>query len=205
MNQSALRQAIRKQRRELTPGEQRAAAHRLVSQVCRLACFKYARRLAFYLANDGEIDPALLLALAQAAGKACYLPVLHPLKYNRLYFAAYDSNSKLTTNRYGIPEPDLAKTRSTPAWTLDIIFLPLTGFDSQCHRLGMGKGFYDRTLAFKHKAKKTRPLLIGLAYDFQQVDCITPNPWDIPLDAVVTDKGFFYNPRVKSLSFNALS
>lgn len=205
MNQSTLRKAIREQRRSLTPRKEHQAANQLVSQASRLDCFRYAKRVAFYLANDGEIDPALLLALAQAAGKNCYLPVLHPLKHNRLYFAAYRTGTRMTTNRYGIPEPDLAKNPIIPAWTLDIIFLPLAAFDSQCHRIGMGGGFYDRTLAFKHRTQKTRPLLIGLAYHFQQVDNIAANPWDIPLDAVVTDEGYFYNPRVKSPFFNALS
>ena len=194
MTQSAVRKALLKQRRALSPRERQTASDNLATRVCNTAPFRYSRRLAFYIANDGEIDPAMCLDIADACGKQCFLPVIHPLKFNRLYFARYRRGDALQINRYGIPEPDLGRALLIPAWSLDIIFLPLAAFDSQCHRIGMGGGYYDRTLAFKRRTSRASPLLIGLAYQFQQVDTIIPHAWDIPLNAVITDGDIFISP-----------
>jgi len=161
----------------------------MATRLSRLTQFQYSRRIAFYLGNDGEIDPAPLLSLAQAAGKACYLPVLHPLKFNRLHFARYQSEEQLEPNRFGIPEPSLKRAKIAPAWALDLILLPLVAFDKKGHRMGMGGGFYDRTLAFAQKNKQHCPQLIGLAHSFQQVENIEANHWDIPMNAIITEQG----------------
>lgn len=186
MSTAAIRKELRNRRRALSPRQQQQAAESLLKLVARQPFFLRAERLAFYLANDGEIDPAPLLKLAQAAGKQVYLPVLHPLQFNRLYFARYDNHSSLRSNRFGIPEPDLRTAQCAAPWTLDCIFLPLVGFDQYGSRIGMGGGFYDRTLAFTRKnTAKTR--LIGLAHSCQQVDKIARADWDIPLDLIATE------------------
>lgn len=71
---------------------------------------------------------------------------------------------------------------------MDIILLPLTGFDARGNRLGMGGGFYDRTLAFRQRAGQRRPLLVGIAHACQEVPLIPSASWDIPLDRIVTDR-----------------
>ncbi len=189
------RRELRQRRRRLSAAQQRRAGAQLARVVrCRLE-FRRARRIAFYLASDGEIDPGRLLALAQATGKACYLPVLHPLGHNRLHFARYRHGQRLARNRYGIPEPRLHTRHGTPAWALDIVFLPLVGFDRRGHRLGMGGGFYDRTLAFKHHRHAPRPLLIGLAHSLQELGTIVAQPWDVALDAIATEREYICRPR----------
>jgi 5-formyltetrahydrofolate cyclo-ligase len=78
------------------------------------------------------------------------------------------------------------------AWTLDLMLVPLVGFDGACNRIGMGGGFYDRTLAYLRRRRHwRRPRLIGIAHECQRVDRIDPRPWDIPLDAVVTEQGVY--------------
>ena len=106
-----LRKTLRQQRRALTPSQQRLAAQSLVEHVSRQSWFCNSRRMAFFIASDGEINPGPLLALAQAAGKTCFLPVLHPLKLNRLHFARYTADTPLSPNRFGIPESDDAEER----------------------------------------------------------------------------------------------
>ncbi len=118
--------------------------------------------------------------------------MLHPLKYNRLYFTSPRNQPKLRLNRFGILEPQLGINTVAPVWTLDIILLPLVGFDRGGNRMGMGGGFYDRTLAqFNvnqgNKGLK-RPLLIGLAHHCQEVEQLQVQSWDIPLDIIATDK-----------------
>lgn len=70
-------------------------------------------------------------------------------------------------------------------------FLPLVAFDAKGRRLGMGGGFYDRAFAFKNKYKRLGPMLIGLAHSIQEVESLDVEHWDIPLDAIVTEKKVF--------------
>jgi 5-formyltetrahydrofolate cyclo-ligase len=65
--------------------------------------------------------------------------------------------------------------------------MPLVGFDKNKNRIGMGGGFYDRTLSFKKKQKSfSSPRLYGLAFDCQEVDKLDTRPWDVQLDGVIT-------------------
>lgn len=185
-----LRRELCQRRRELSPGQQQFASIQLLTLLATRLDFLRVRRIAFYLASDGEIDPGRLIALALAAGKTCYLPALQPFTQGRLHFVRYAGNGKLQANRFGISEPRLRRTDIAPPWSLDMICLPLVGFDRRGHRLGMGAGFYDRTLAFKHGARMAKPLLIGLAHSCQEVAALTPAPWDIPLDAIVTEREY---------------
>ncbi len=89
--------------------------------------------------------------------------------------------------RYGIPEPRLTLSQIVPLWTMDMVLLPLVAFDSSGNRVGMGGGYYDQALA---NMGARRPLLIGLGYEFQRVDKILARPWDVPLDAIVTEQRF---------------
>lgn len=183
---SALRRTLRRARRMLDPRAQARASAGLCRVIASLPEFRRARRIAFYLAHGGEIDPRPVFALAAALGKSCYLPVLHPGGQNRLYFAPHRPGDPLLPNRFGIPEPRLR--HRIPLWTLDLIFIPLVAFDAAGNRLGQGGGFYDRSLA--HLRHAARPLRIGLAHGFQQVPRLHPNPWDVPLHGVATEQGF---------------
>jgi 5-formyltetrahydrofolate cyclo-ligase len=105
-----------------------------------------------------------------------------------LWFTPYAADSELVQNRFGIPEPRVLPRRRVPPWRLDLILVPLVGFDSAGNRLGMGGGFYDQTLAFLQRRSHWRkPRLLGIAYDFQQLDQLPAEPWDIPLDGIATE------------------
>ena len=107
--------------------------------------------------------------------------------YKRQHFARYSQHSQLITNRFGILEPCIKGAVIAPAWSLDLILMPLVGFDRQGNRLGMGGGFYDRTLAFTARGQRPAPQLVGLAYSFQEVAPISPRKWDIPLNRIMTE------------------
>lgn len=158
----------------------------------RSNAFRFSRRLAFTLAYDGEIDPGLLLKEAQRRGKECYLPVLNPLDENRLLFKRWQRGRALQKNHYGIGEPRRGSV--CPPKALDLVMMPLVAFDDDCNRLGMGKGFYDRTFAFLHKAARQRPRLLGLAHECQHVEKLDVAPWDVPLDGVATDRSWYRPP-----------
>jgi len=186
LNKQELRQALRKRRRSLNQQEQKLAALRLARQLHHLRAFRQVKHVAAYWPNDGEINPLPFLEELQRRGAILYLPRV--LADGTLEFHRFHAGRRLQPNQYSIPEPVGQYCR--PTRMLDVILMPLVGFDHRGNRLGMGGGYYDRTLAFRHKALwKNRPQLIGLAHHFQQVDHLHHDNWDIPLSLIVTDRG----------------
>ena len=183
-----LRQTLRQKRRSLSFEEQRQASERLALNLLRHPDLHRARHIGIYLANDGEIDPSLYIDLARKKGIRFYLPILHPIYTGKLVFSPYFDGVQLRANRFGIPEPPFPRSRRKPAWALDAVLFPLVGFDETGGRLGMGGGFYDRTFAFSRIRPCMAPKLVGLAHDFQRVEQLPIEPWDVPLHGVVTDK-----------------
>ncbi|WP_136247180.1 5-formyltetrahydrofolate cyclo-ligase [Halomonas borealis] len=186
-----LRRDLRRHRRQLSLRERYRAAQRLCHRLRHLPEVRRARRVALYLPNDGEIDPTRLMPWLNGRGARVYLPVLRPLSHNALWFVHYHAGTPMVTNRFGIAEPctryGAHRARRMPAWALDLILMPLVGFDDDGQRIGMGGGFYDRTLAFT-RGIGPRPRLIGLAHDGQRVERLPVAPWDVPLDAIVSDQ-----------------
>ena len=147
------------------------------------------------MAADGEIDPGLLLAEAQRRGKRCYLPVLSPVGPPRLRFRRWRRGDVPRANFYGIAEP--RSGAYCPPRALSLVLMPLVGFDASCNRIGMGKGYYDRTFAFRRHSDSARPVLLGLAHECQRVEKLQAEAWDLPLDGVVTDQAW-YGPESDS-------
>ncbi len=158
-------------RRALSPRQQRQAALALRRQLARHPLFRRARHVALYLPNDGEIDPRPLLAEARRRHKQVYLPVLKAWPRTRMVFQRFDAHERLSSNRFGIAEPRPRPDRQRPVWALDLVLMPLVGFDDRGGRLGMGGGFYDRSLAYLRMRKNWhKPTLLGLAHECQKVD-----------------------------------
>lgn len=177
-----LRKSMREKRRLLSQAEQQESetllAQRLLKQVISKQTVK---RIAIYLSNDGEISTQGFIQSLWQQNIEVYLPVIHPFNAGNLLFLQYKPNTKMTKNKYGIDEPTLDVRYVCPASELDIIFTPLVAFDSDGNRMGMGGGYYDRTLAGLSQVST-----IGLAHDCQQVDKLETQPWDIPLDCIIT-------------------
>lgn len=193
-DKKALRTELRKRRRALTRGQQHLAALGLGRQFKQLASTRRTQSVAVYFANDGELNPTALIHWCWATGKEVYLPVLHPVRRRELMFLPYRPDTRLARNRLGIPEPVASDALPRPLWTLDLILTPLVGFDADCNRMGMGGGFYDRTLAPAFNGQTPRrPLLMGIAHECQKVGKLPVDPWDIPLDAVITDKAIYWS------------
>jgi 5-formyltetrahydrofolate cyclo-ligase len=102
-------------------------------------------------------------------------------------FGRVGRTTRMAPNRYGIPEP--LDARPLRARQLDLLLMPLVGFDHRGYRLGMGGGYYDATLAFmQHRRLWRKPRLVGIAYECQRVEALPHDPWDMPLDAVLTER-----------------
>ena len=187
-----LRRLLRQARRALTPAQQREAARGLYRQLAQHPLFRRARHIALYLPNDGEIDPRLLLRAAQRRGKATYLPVLSPWPQTKMVFQRIRPGEKLRPNRFRILEPRMNIARQRKVWTLDLVLLPLVGFDDAGGRLGMGGGFYDRSLTYLARRKQWRkPTLLGLAHECQKVERLAQASWDVPLQGTVSDRHWY--------------
>ena len=177
-----LRSDLRQRRNTLNSAQQDTAAQALMHSVVTLPNWASAQRIALYLATDGEIDTRALENAARGLAKEIFLPLI---TNSRLCFAQWHEEVLLSSNQYNIAEPPADAVRC-PASDLDIIFLPTVGWDGHGGRLGMGGGFYDRTLS-----GISGPLLVGLAHENQQVDEIPLENWDIALDYVATDVGLY--------------
>jgi 5-formyltetrahydrofolate cyclo-ligase len=181
---------MRARRRALSLREREQCARSAARHLSRSPLFRRSRRIACYLAQDGEMDPAPLMASAWAMGKTLYLPALHAMPAGSLWFAPYRPGAPLRYNRFDIPEPDVPLRQMVRAQDLDLVLAPLVAFDAAGNRLGMGKAFYDRSLAFLQQRRHwLRPRVVGFAYGFQEVAQLNPHPWDIPLHAVATESG----------------
>ncbi|MEN8214653.1 MAG: 5-formyltetrahydrofolate cyclo-ligase, partial [Pseudomonadota bacterium] len=169
-SQRLLRSSIRQQRRQLSAAQQRRHASEVASRLTRLGIFKSASRIAFYLSSNGELDPSPVANICRRSTKRLYLPVLHPFNHGRLFFCAWSEHTQLQPNRFGILEPTCRGNARIALRSLDLVLVPLVAFDSNCQRIGMGGGFYDRTLGNARVGSAwRRPLLIGLAHELQRV------------------------------------
>ncbi len=191
-SKNQLRRRLRETRNLLTQQEQNAAAYSLVRRLVTSPFIRSSRRIACYLPNDGEIDPTPLIEHLWAMKRQCFLPVLSRLSRDRLWFAQVLPDTPLALNRFGIPEPAVTARSLLRAQELDLILMPLVGFDLNGNRLGMGGGFYDRSLEFlRHRRYWHKPRLLGLAHECQRLEALAPEPWDIPLQGIVTDRAIY--------------
>lgn len=194
MNKRELRGILRQARRAISPWRRRRAAQDLRRNVGRSGVLLRSRRIAFYVATAEEMNLLPLLNQLSWLGKECYVPVVPPRFQRRLGFSRLTALPRWYANRFGIEEH--WSPRPVRAWQLDLLLLPLVGFDAEGYRLGMGGGFYDASLAYLMRRKHWRkPLLVGVGYECQKVERVPREPWDIPLDAVVTEKAWAWCNR----------
>lgn len=181
----ALRRELRERRRRLPAAARIAAAESLAARLSALPFAPTAGHVAGYWAMDGEIALHVWQLRLSPALRYC-LPVLSD--DGILRFAPWRPGDDLVANRYGIPEP--AGAESLPAEAMALIVTPLVGFDPGGHRLGMGGGWYDRTLAFR-RDRRAPPWVVGAGFSVQRHDALPTEAWDVPLDAVCTETDTF--------------
>ena len=147
--------------------------------------------IAVYQAIQNELSLEPFIKFFWESNKKIYLPILNPdPKIKVLKFSRYLPNTIFQNNIFGIPEP-VSQEFLAPE-NLDLVLTPLLCFDSQGHRLGMGGGYYDAT--FSQKSPKTD--LIGCAYEFQEINQLPVEPWDIQLQGIVTEHFFIESYRL---------
>jgi 5-formyltetrahydrofolate cyclo-ligase len=183
---NVLRADLRGRRASLSAGERIAASLALIEALERIPPFLTDRRIAGYWAVAGELPLAALLPGLRMREQVYHLPVV--TQDRRLMFAPWRPGGAISTNRYGIPEPAGAGADPLMPELLDVVLLPLLGFDRHGHRLGFGGGYYDRSFAFLRERTSTgKPILVGVGYALQEIAPIEAMPWDVRLDYIATE------------------
>jgi 5-formyltetrahydrofolate cyclo-ligase len=177
---ASLRRKFRAARRAIDANTQLRHAFAVARHFAATRLPLCSGRVASYVPNDGELDPAPIAQRLLAAGKTLALPVVGASR--RLSFYRYEPQTSLLSNRYGIGEPDPRNAIKIPVATLAVVFVPLVAFDDTGVRLGMGGGYYDATFASHGRA-----LLVGLAHEVQRHEQLPHRPWDVRLDLVITE------------------
>ena len=175
-----IRQRLTQRRAKLHPTQVNDLASKITQRLLLSSAFRQAKHIALYQPVKNEVATQQILDKIYALHKYAYLPVLKSER--RLEFVRVEPHTVLIKNRLGILEP---QGDPISLQQLDLVLAPLVAFDSQCHRIGMGGGYYDTT--FRHKEQLSL-LLIGLAYEFQKVFYVPHTNLDIKLDGVITEK-----------------
>jgi 5-formyltetrahydrofolate cyclo-ligase len=181
-----LRESFRRKRLSLSTEQQSQFASEIAEQAHSRVFQADTKKVGLYLSFNGELDTHILIQSCWHKGIEVYIPVLHPFSAGHLLFQRYTEKTQMTRNKYGINEPKLDVTKILPCKQLDILFTPLVAFDKQGNRLGMGGGFYDRTLSLLLQNASSRTSVVGLAHDLQLSESLPIEAWDIPLPAVLT-------------------
>lgn len=176
-----LRKIMRLKRNELATLEKNIEAQKAAELLFSIVAKNNYRHIALYLTNDAELDPFPLIKKLWQNNIQTYLPILHPFTKGHLLFQSYTPDSLMVKNKYGISEPKLDVTKVCPLEDLQLILTPLVAFDNLGNRLGMGGGYYDRTLA---NIKNIQ--VIGFGYNFQKIEFLETEKWDISCDIIVT-------------------
>ena len=184
---NSLRATLRARRREIPRRVRTAAALQAARHAARDLHLRRGLRVALYHSLAEELDTAPLIALCARRGCTLFFPRITDYRAARMRFFPA---GLLSVNRYGISEPHGA-VASIATRALDLVFLPVVGFDERGARIGMGKGYYDRALAFRRmRSAWHRPRLIGVAFEIQRLPSIVMAPHDVPLDAILTERGY---------------
>src|SRR5712671_2392356 len=138
--------------------------------------------LGVYWPFRAEFDPRPLIEGAVAEVRRIALPVVVDKK-GPLEYRAWRPGETLVDGVWNIPVPEKREV-VIPA----MVLAPVVGFDRGCYRLGYGGGYFDRTLA----ALSPKPLAIGVGFEMQAIETIYPQPFDIPMDVVVTETEICY-------------
>ena len=209
-NKVQLRKRLIQQRSDMGAAAHKSNSYAISRNIISSSIFLRSKRIGLYMSVGKEVDLYMLIHEAQRRNKQCYAPAvegnikglgesMHFLPFND---EVDRESGDWISNRYGICEPALPYGRRVPLWTLSAVFMPLAAFDAQGNRLGMGGGYYDRAFSFcgglsqslagslTGQASARRPLLIGVAFGFQQVKQVAASPLDVRMDYVVTEKGW---------------
>lgn len=187
---SVIRKKTLERRQGLSKQTIKEKSYLISKQLREFDLYRYAKHIALYMDNKGEVSLKEIWNTAPLQGKFCYFPVLDD---DKLIFLPATPNSHFEKNKYGILEPQVSRKEAIPLDKLDLVLMPLVAFDVFGNRIGMGKGYYDKTFEDIVREHRDQTHLLGIAYEFQKYDVLPFKTWDVPLDGVVTEKRVYWS------------
>ncbi len=189
----SIRKQLRQKRRQLSCHEHRKAEQQVLIQLRTSVRFKTATKIGLYLHAFGEIHTQKMLELCFQQNKQVYLPMICNMNQRLVWVRVYAKqyfNRRFSHHPLGMKEP--MASRGQPVSRLDLLIMPLLACDYLGTRIGMGGGFYDRTLSTAQQS----PYRLGLAHNFQYIETrLDRQKWDQPLDELITPKKRYYFKR----------
>jgi 5-formyltetrahydrofolate cyclo-ligase len=180
----SLRLDARAARRSLSAAERTRASRTITDRFLNSRHFLGSETLGCYVSTWEEVDTGAIIERAWRANKRVFLPVT--TMSGGMRFCETLPETVLARNHFGLWEP--LNSAAIELRQLDVVVTPLVAFDDHGNRLGMGGGYFDRAFAFlRQRSHWLHPKLIGIAFECQRVEKISPNPWDIPVFRVLTE------------------
>jgi 5-formyltetrahydrofolate cyclo-ligase len=194
-NLKEFRKAMRSARKSVATPLRKRWNDQISAHIFETPEYRESKRIAGFLAFDGEADPRVVMDQAIEDGKQVFVPLLQG-KNKPLLFVEWFPDVKLENNRFGIKEPVGDENSIVPATSLELVITPLVAFDAVCNRIGVGGGFYDRTFEFLNQRSEHTTLasgiaMIGFAFELQKLDAIHVQPWDVGLSGVATESKLY--------------
>lgn len=196
LNKTQLRHELRRRRRVVTRAERALAARHIVRHVLRSGLLLRYQRIGIYLPHGAEINTLILLNRMLSMGKQVYLPMLPFGRGKKLWFNRVEVGARWILNRFGMSE-NQSRSSVRAKW-INLLFMPLVGYDDAGYRIGTGGGYYDASLAYLRRRHHWQtPYLVGVGFSCQHIDGkLAPDAWDIPLNAILTEHGLHGFSRI---------
>ena len=175
MDKKALRKIIREQKRAMSPAQIETASEKLVQMFLETDLYRQAKTVYGYLPYNQEVRTVPILEQALLDGKRVAVPKVYE---DEMRFIYLPDLSQVSTGYAGIPEPIADEPVADDPTAL--VLMPGLAFDREGHRIGYGGGFYDKFLSLE----PDHPT-IALCYDFQIVEELPTEEFDIPVDLVL--------------------
>lgn len=183
LNKSVLRNEILNKRKSLSKDKIANTSELLCNKIINHPKYKDANIILAYMAQDGEIDLEVLMKDAISKNKKVYIPKV--LRKHTMEFYRYTNKDDLEISNFGILEPKEKEPLQISETDQILVIVPGVAFDKLGNRIGYGGGFYDSYLA-KLQDSESSIYTLAPCYNFQLIDFIKSEDFDIPVMEVIT-------------------
>jgi 5-formyltetrahydrofolate cyclo-ligase len=191
MLRQQLRSKLKQQRCQLDEASRQQVSQSIIALLRQTSIYQNAHHIGCYLAHQGEVPTQTMIQALWQDAKSSFVPVVQSAK--TMTFVRYTPQTKLNRNHFSILEPEVDPKAIIAPQQLDLVLTPLVAFDTKGVRIGMGGGYYDGHFQFLNtQSRPSKPLLIGLAYEFQKYPHLSAHSHDVLLNGVLTEQQLYW-------------
>lgn len=188
-NKEILRKSMLEKRKNMKKDDAKKNSEKIISALKDLEAFKKSSNIMIYLSFNNEVDTYKLMEYCLQTGKKVIVPFCIKKERKIIPSEVIDPDKELRLNSFGYKEPEEEKIREVDAQEIDLVIVPGVVFDTNGNRIGFGAGYYDRFL----KKLKSSATTIALCYDYQIIDRVPIDKFDIPVKCIITEKRIVRN------------